>query len=171
MTVWFEGVLRHLDAIAEREQTTTDQLACTILCGIISQKRSVFGQIGDGCWVIEKDNAIVPITWPQTGEFANLTTFITTKDSIKDMQFEKVEGQITSVAAFTDGIQTISLNLATHDAHIPFFKPIFDDVKNSDEETSLIAPLQTFLNSEYVNNRTDDDKTLVLACWHQPKIE
>ena len=93
----------------------------------------------------------------------NVTTFITTGNALDSLQFEKIEGKISAVAGFTDGLQTLALNFTDRIAHSPFFAPMFDSMKNCDDETSLIAPLQSFLASQPVSSRTEDDKTLVLA--------
>ena len=55
--------------------------------------------------------------------------------------------------------------MATNTAHEPFFKPFFSILAKttSDQEDQLEAALVGFLNSEAVNERTDDDKTLALA--------
>jgi hypothetical protein len=163
---WMRQVLNHLTTVAEREGTTLSQLACTLLLGIVGSDGAVFAQIGDGGWVVELDGILMQGTWPQTGEFANITTFITTDLALDAMQFVRLEGPIGAVAGFTDGLQTLALNFAGHKPHEPFFKPMFDTIRACTDETSLIAPLQTFLASEAVSVRTDDDKTLVLACWH-----
>lgn len=166
---WMQEVLNHLGTVAKREVTPVSQLACTLLLGIIAKTGAVFVQIGDGGWVVEKDGELVPGTWPQHGEFVNVTTFITTEFALETMQFVRVEGKISAVAGFTDGMQTLALNFAARRAHTPFFKPMFDSVRACDDETSLIAPLRGFLASETVSARTDDDKTLVLACWREPE--
>ena len=167
---WMQEVLNHLAVVAERESAPVSQLACTLLLGIVARDGAVFAQIGDGGWVVEKDGDLTPGTWPQNGEFANTTTFITTVSALDSMQFVRVEGKISAVAGFTDGLQTLALNIAARHAHAPFFKPMFDSVQACDDETGLIAPLRGFLASESVTSRTDDDKTLVLACWREPEV-
>jgi serine/threonine protein phosphatase PrpC len=161
---WMGKVLQHFATVAEREKTTVAQLACTLLFGIVGKSDAIFCQIGDGAWVVEKDGDLIPITWPQNGEFANITTFITSDGALDTMQFERLTGTVAALAGFTDGLQALALSFSTRTAHAPFFKPMFASVQNCKDETSLIAPLQAFLASEDITNRTDDDKTLVLAC-------
>ena len=40
---------------------------------------------------------------------------------------------------------------------------MFAALKDCEDETSLLSPLINLLESERVNERTDDDRTLVLA--------
>ena len=51
--------------------------ACTLLTAISSPEGSVFSQIGDGAIVIRKDQGYEVVFWPQSGEFANTTNFLT----------------------------------------------------------------------------------------------
>lgn len=166
---WMLEVLDHLAAVAEREGTSLSQLACTLLLALVSRNGAVFAQIGDGACVVEKDGEILPATWPQNGEYINVTTFITTEHALDTMQFERIEGEIAAVAGFTDGLQMLVLDFRAQSAHAPFFTPMFASVRNCEDEASLIAHLRSFLASEPVTARTDDDKTLVLACWHEPE--
>lgn len=168
---WVKGTILHLETVAKQEGVTSADLACTLLFGIISRTAAVFCQIGDGAWVIEKDGALNAVTWPANGEYANVTTFITTEMALDTMQFERIEGNISAVAGFTDGIQALVLEFASRQAHKPFFTHMFETVRKCTDETELIAPLMGFLASDAVLNRTDDDKTLVLACWRHPQAE
>jgi hypothetical protein len=165
---WMQEVLNYLTVVSERERLPLNQLACTLLLGIVAPTGAVFAQIGDGAWVVEKDGELVPATWPQNGEYANITTFITTESALNSMYFVRLTGTISAVAGFSDGLQALALCFATRQAHAPFFKPMFDSVRACNDETDLIVPLRGFLASEFVNSRTDDDKTLVLACWSEP---
>jgi hypothetical protein len=70
---------------------------------------------------------------------------------------------VTAAAGFTDGIQALALNFAAKCVHVPFFESMLAALRECDDETSLLSPLISFLSSERVNQRTDDDKTLVLA--------
>jgi len=160
---WFANALAHLKSVAEREKIETKDLACTILVAILGERQAVFAQIGDGAWIAETNGIFGAVTWPQNGEFANETKFITSPDALDSMQFQKCSEPLTAAAGFTDGIQTLALNLAAKSVHAPFFQPMFTALSQCEDETSLLSPLISFLSSERVNERTDDDKTLVLA--------
>jgi hypothetical protein len=68
-------------------------------------------------------------------------------------------------ALLTDGLQTIALNYQQHTAYEPFFKGLFAPLRTAEEGCSreLSESLAAFLASPRVNEKTDDDKTLVLA--------
>jgi hypothetical protein len=160
---WFAKTLEHLQETAKREQLESKELACTLLLAILGKNHAVFAQIGDGAWVMEKNETVHPVTWPYNGEFANETKFITSADAFEFLQFQKLDEPLTAVAGFTDGIQALALNYADKSVHVPFFAPIFTALRDCEDQTSLLSPLIHFLSSEKVNERTDDDKTLVVA--------
>jgi hypothetical protein len=168
---WMQSVRIHLEQVAESRGIKVDELACTLLMAIIGKDSTVLAQIGDGAWVIEKDGAIYPATWPQNGEYANLTTFITSECALGAIQFVRIEGSVSAIAGFTDGIQTLALTYATKQAHSPFFSPIFQALRECDDEAALTPPLHRFLSSEAVAERTDDDKTLLIACWCEKDVD
>jgi hypothetical protein len=78
-------------------------------------------------------------------------------------QFEK---PINALAAFTDGIERIALDLSGQAAHQPFFKGIIqplDQLTNAGVDRDLSRKLLSYLDSAAINQRTEDDKTLILA--------
>jgi ADP-dependent phosphofructokinase/glucokinase len=81
------------------------------------------------------------------------------------MFFETVLGPISEVAIFTDGLQHLALTYKDKTVYKKFFKPMFNSMHNLSEfqKERVNASLCSFLDSQSVNSRTDDDKTLVLA--------
>jgi hypothetical protein len=112
-----------------------------------------------------EENAYGHVFWPDRGEYANTTHFVTEEDAVEHLQFESVNRRIIEVALLTDGLQTIALNYQLQIAHEPFFKGLFAPLRTAKEGRSpeLSESLVSFLSSPRVNEKTDDDKTLVLA--------
>ena len=69
------------------------------------------------------------------------------------------------MALLTDGLQGLALRFASREAHGPFFEPMFARLRREARRglDGLHGELARFLDSPAVNQRTDDDKTLVLA--------
>ena len=68
------------EAITAESQASGKQLreyACTLLCAAAGNGRALFFQIGDGAIVTGKDAGYEVIFWPEQGEYANTTFFIT----------------------------------------------------------------------------------------------
>jgi hypothetical protein len=158
-----EQARTRIEEHAESEDLSSRQLACTLLFAVISARVAYFAQLGDGGWVMRINGELLPATWPFRGEYANETFFLTSKNWREGFQFEKVAHSITAVAGFTDGIQPVALQYETRSAHAPFFNPLFKVLEKAYDGASLKPALEAFLNVEALNERTDDDKTLILA--------
>jgi hypothetical protein len=131
----------------------------------VDEQAAVFFQIGDGAIVYRaKDGRYVPALWPQSGEYANCTFFLTDADATERVQAARA-GSVHEVALLTDGLQGLALQYASRGAHGPFFAPMFARLRGvaATRPRSLAGELSSFLDSAPVNARTDDDKTLVLA--------
>jgi len=66
---------------------------------------------------------------------------------------------------YSDGVQRLALSFEQRIPHNPFFEPMLNVLRNqkSAECEALDQQLAHFLNSPQINERTDDDKTLILA--------
>lgn len=159
-----DSARKGLSGAAKEHSVELGDLACTILVAVLGEFASFFVQIGDGAWIYKSNHEYSSATWPSNGEYANETTFLTSPDWQTSISCRTVRGSITAVAGFTDGVQRLALELNTRCVHRPFFEPLFAALQASEDETTLIAPLIDFLTSDRVAERTDDDKTLVLAC-------
>jgi Protein phosphatase 2C len=159
------GVIRtQIDAAAQSRNVTSRSLACTLLGTVVGPTRALYFQVGDGAIVSREGGALAPVFWPESGEYANMTYFVTDAEAAGHLQVD-VRDAPDEVSLFSDGIQRLALVFATETAHEPFFEPMFKALRaSSDEQTdSLCAALQRFLGSDSINERTDDDKTLILA--------
>jgi len=72
---------------------------------------------------------------------------------------------VQRLAVFTDGLQRLAINMAAQTPHEPFFARFFSILAKASlqDEEQLQDALETFLKSQPVEERTDDDRTLVLA--------
>jgi hypothetical protein len=150
---------------AERSGMTPRDYACTFLGVIALPQRALAIQIGDGGIVLDAGNGLeVPIA-PMSGEYANMTHFVSDEDAVRQLVTRLYNEPVTHVAVFSDGLQRLALNLAGNTPHVPFFSPFFDVLAKASEDKrdQLQAGLVQFLSSDAVNSRTDDDKTLALA--------
>ncbi|HEX7968681.1 MAG TPA: protein phosphatase 2C domain-containing protein, partial [Stellaceae bacterium] len=134
----------------------------------IAEDRAVFFQIGDGAIVVSPRHdrdGYGWVFWPQHGEFANTTNFVTQRDAANALEIEIRPGPIDEVALFTDGIERLVLDLRGKTAHAPFFRPLFRWLAGTkpSEKSETSPALAQYLGSKQVCDRTDDDKTLVMA--------
>lgn len=139
--------------------------ACTFL-GVVSMANMTLAmQIGDGGIVLDTGAGLEVAIIPMSGEYANMTHFVTDDDAVAVLQTRDYLGPARRVAVFTDGIQRLALNLADNTPHEPFFAHFFKVMEHAkpEQQDQLDAALVKFLSSSAVNERTDDDKTLALA--------
>jgi hypothetical protein len=160
-----EGVRQSLVKYAAHLDVELRQLASTLLLAVIYPDCCIFGQIGDGGIVVRSDQSSVyeVIFWPEPQEYVNCTNFITDETFGQHLVLERRESTILEVAVFTDGLQGLVLENSTRSAHNGFFSPLFSALSREDDMSTLGLHFKALLDSERINSRTDDDKTMVLA--------
>jgi hypothetical protein len=153
---------------AETDGVPERDYACTLVGAIIGQKAGAFFQVGDGAVVYSTQSTNkLPVLafWPERGEYENTTFFATQSNFLDQMQFCLVQEQVYEIALLSDGLQRLALDYQTKSAHQPFFSGLFAPLRRTERQDvpALNAQLSTYLDSSKVNERTDDDKTLILA--------
>lgn len=162
---------------ADANNSDLRSFACTFLAAVIGPTTSGFCQIGDGVIVVgeagdEPDWSWV--FWPQRGEFANATAFLTDEDALSAIETDSVSRGIQEVALLTDGLERMVLKYDSRTVFSPFFETMFTPLRQSKaagEDVELRNALRTYLDSPQVNQRTDDDKTLFLASRRKSQVE
>ncbi|MBX9689840.1 MAG: protein phosphatase 2C domain-containing protein, partial [Candidatus Obscuribacterales bacterium] len=135
------------------------------LLGIVGAEKAVFAQIGDGA-IVYYDREFArykTVFWPDNGDYLNLTSFVSSANLEENLQVTSIEGAIDLVAMLTDGLELLALDFRQKIAHGPFFAPMFERLSNTKRPAELESGLRNFLQSEAVNERTDDDKTLIIC--------
>jgi len=165
---WLRKLRRRIAARAARAGIRSGEFACTALAAVVADERALFFQIGDGAIVISARRDLGDyrwVFWPQHGEFANTTNFVTQRHASRAVEVAVHEGPIDEIAIFTDGIERLVLDLGAKTAHSPFFRPLFRWLASTTPAAASAAspPIVQYLGSKPVCDRTDDDKTLILA--------
>lgn len=165
-----KDIQRAINKTAEANALSARDYACTLLGAVVSSKSAAFFQIGDGAIVASNGYAQGVVFWPDSGLYANMTHFVTDEDALSNLHFCVTKTGIDEVALFSDGIQRLALSFEQRTPHTPFFEPMLNVLRKSDpvDCKALDESLMHFLNSPQVNERTDDDKTLVLATRRAP---
>jgi hypothetical protein len=165
---WLTSFQTEIARSAEGTRLKAREFACTVLVAVVGASSAVCWQVGDGAIVVAAPGAADDycwVFWPQHGEFANTTTFATAPEALEQFDYALLEGQIAEVALFTDGLERLALHFQSRSVHGPFFQPLFRALRASPEPAAgtFSGALAALLNSPQVNERSDDDKTLVLA--------
>lgn len=163
MTALFGDVRAALISEAEHRNVRSRELACTALLAVVGPSSAAFAQLGDGAIIIGQGHDHRVVFWPEPAEYVNATDFLTDDLFADFIRFETVADPIVEVAALTDGLQRLALDLTARTAYPAFFRPLFNELRTAADPESLLEPFREFLDSDRVNERTDDDKTLILA--------
>jgi hypothetical protein len=163
---WLDAIREAIASDAAEQECSLRDYACTLLLAVIGVRKAFYLQIGDGA-IVASDSAgeWSWVFWPSRGEFANTTYFVTDEDAAQNVKIDTGK-PVAELAVFTDGIEPLVLHYASKSVHSPFFEAMFPAVRNSPAigfDEWLAAQLKTYLSSPIINNRTGDDKTLVLA--------
>ncbi|HOX37706.1 MAG TPA: PP2C family serine/threonine-protein phosphatase [Candidatus Brocadiia bacterium] len=159
---WIVNVRAAVTAKALEMGTQPKELASTLLGAFVGSDIGVFFQIGDGCMVIKCGDSYEHIIWPQTGEYMNETNFVIGERALDDMDFVIKEYNIDKLAVFTDGLELLLLDYKTHTPHRVMFDFLFSNADSYEDAIGRPA-LDALLSSPRISERTDDDKTLLLA--------
>lgn len=164
---WIQKTRDLIAAAAERRELSPRDFAATLVFAVTDGLKSLFVHVGDGGMAIrdEESGSWICPTWPNQGEYAS-TTFFVTDDTFPPVRICLIQNTISALAVFSDGIERLALNFAEEKAHEPFFDAMIsplDSAKVDGKIRDLCESLSQFLDSDRVNDRTDDDKTLVLA--------
>jgi hypothetical protein len=165
---WYGRVRDEIAAEAGRRGVEPGQLACTLLVAVAGVTAAAFAQVGDGAIVVREGDGYQTVFWPQSGEYANTTNFITDPAFADNLAFVR-RSAVDELALLTDGLQMLALNFASRTVHLPFFLPMFRKLREAEPGEGLARALRSFLQSPAVNQRSDDDKTLVLATRVPPR--
>jgi len=161
---WLDLIRDQLSEAAERRGVTRRQFAATLIVLLIHKNHVLALQVGDSALVARKNGIWQALCWPENGEFASTTYFITDDPEIRLHTFH-LDLEYDAFALFSDGIESVALEQATQQPFARFFDPMIRPVDQSAGEgrlAELSASLASYLDSPALCERTDDDKTLVL---------
>ena len=163
---WLDDLRDRIEQAALRENSSRRSFAATLVGCMIQSDGIAIVHVGDGACTIQRRGEPewqVP-SWPVQGEYASTTNFVTDDpEPITNVSY--VGGDIAGVALFSDGLERLALDFATKRAFTPFFNSMFRSFPDeaSGRYRQLSRDLRTFLDGPPVTQRTDDDKTLIMA--------
>ncbi len=168
--VWdgIDEVRDRIAVVAERIGMTSRDFATTVVLVISDGTRTMAVHVGDGAAVVRcrETEVWTALSWPTQGEYASTTFFLTDEGGAR-VRISRSDVPVDRLAVFTDGIERLALDFASHTAHAPFFSGISEPVARAPTDgwnVPLSRKLGEYLSCDAVNARTDDDKTLILAC-------
>ncbi len=158
----FEAACSEVEDAAERMGVSSREMAATLLLAVVGPALSVYGQVGDGAVVIDNGRDLQLVHW-QEQEALNLTDFIVVDSLNASLKINHFTEPVLRFACMTDGLTPLALDYREKRPHEPMLNRLFSACADAPDPASLNEDLRRFLDSAQVNERTDDDKTLVVA--------
>jgi hypothetical protein len=163
---WLGFARRKIVVAALKDEKTVRDYATTFLGAVVDKTSAAFYQIGDGGIVFSVAAAAPSYRFavaPAETLYVNMTDFITDETAAQRFRFNFVEEAIEDLILFSDGIFPIAVNFQTNEPHAPFLAPMIAPLRNGADGDGLNGKLRDFLASPKINEKTDDDKTIILA--------
>jgi Protein phosphatase 2C len=164
---WIDSIRERISISASRNQFRRRDYAATLVAVLAGPRSAIVLHIGDGAAVVREHGSsswIVP-SWPFHGEYASTTAFVT-DDPAPRLSIERLPVRIEHIAVFSDGLERLVLDHAQRTAFPPFFNRTLSPILASNvlgHDRSLSRALRSYLDSEAICDRTDDDKALILG--------
>lgn len=144
-------------------------LASTLIAFVGSPDGLVAMQMGDGILVArwQGEDSYSLLFEPEHGEYVNQTVFVTSPKAMDCIKVGVWRKAPEFLCASTDGLEKLAIDYRTSKPHDPFFRPLEAILMGKTAKGIVEMELETFLHSEAVNQRVDDDKTLLLGVLNE----
>lgn len=161
---WMQAArTRVLGAAAGRGVAARD-CAATLVLLASDGRATVAGHVGDGAAAVRGAEGWSALSWPDAGEHAGETRFVTDPDPA--IRIARHAGPVDAIALLTDGLERLVLDFAARAPHAPFFERMtapLSALTVAGRDRALSVALARWLGGAAVAARTDDDRTLLLA--------
>lgn len=164
LTDWIDELRDKISTIAEQKNSTSRQFAATLAAIVISPNESVTIHIGDSAIVGRSGHNWVVLCWPENGEYASSTYFVTDNPEAR-LNITRHPPVYDAFAVFSDGVGDLALSFLQKTAYPRFLDPMLRPIDadlGKGRLSELSTSLATYLLGKSVCERTDDDKTLLL---------
>lgn len=162
-------VVTALQAQAISGGYSIEDLACTLLVVVATPNWVAAMQIGDGFIVVRPRQEQPQLLFtPDKGEYINETTFVTSANALNGMKVSVRSLNPEFICASTDGLERLAIRMSDYTPFVPFFQPLEEYIREISHPEQSDEYLMSFLDSDRLNARTDDDKTLLLCLYDSP---
>lgn len=171
---WIGFYREQIAELARKEKKEMREFATTLVGAVVGKNDSVFYQVGDGGAVFSTSGTPGSYQFsidPIETEYVNQTEFLTDETATESLRYVSLNEPLEDVILFSDGIFAVAVNYQTGKPHEPFLMPMIAPLRNGNTDSDLNGKLEKFLASPKLNEKTDDDKTIILASRRLAKDE
>ena len=152
---------------SEEQGVSSGEFAATLIVAFAGSRLLAAAQVGDGAVIAFKigDGAAKTLCAAHSGEYANETTFITSRSRPDRIAAVGHASGLDhdGLALITDGLQNLALKMPEREAFLGFWNPMLNDLAYTDEPEAVPDRLHAFISGERVQSRTTDDVTIAIA--------
>jgi len=162
---WITYFQQKIGEIARADDKTVRDYASTFLGAVVGETDAAFFQVGDGGIVVSASGAAESYRFavaPSDSLYVNMTDFLTDETAVERLRFEMTHEKIEDLILFSDGIFPVAVNYQTNQPHEPFLMPMIAPLRKGGAN-GLSEKLESYLDAPKINEKTDDDKTIILA--------
>jgi len=163
---WLDASRDRVSNIANAMDAKPRDFAATLVAAVVLPSGMTVCHVGDGACAARRQGQQnwEVASWPAHGEYAS-TTFFVTDDPEPNLRLTYWDGDFSDLAIFSDGLERLALDFANNSAFNPFFDPMSAPLAGlpPGRGRALSSHLRAFLGGPKVAERTDDDKTLIVA--------
>jgi hypothetical protein len=173
ITNWFVVTRQVIAHAAAKRNLPAAAFATTAVLALSDGSSTTTAHIGDGAVLArlaqarsEDEVQWRALSWPEHGEYVSTTYFVT--DADLRLRIAAYAVPVDRLVVFTDGLERLALNFADTVPHTPFLQGMcapLEGLTKQGCDRPLSRSLLHYLDSETLNDRTDDDKTLILAAF------
>jgi len=161
------AVYEALSAAAAESGEALNEYSATFLGAVILPNKALFFQLGDGAIIRNDGTDFYTAVWHRDMDhYLNTTRFLIDDPSFPALKSMLLEEPVDELAILTDGLELLAISFDTNIVHQPFFTSLYGALRIADDglkRETLSRRLAEYLQSDAINSRTDDDKTLFLA--------
>lgn len=171
---WISYFQEKIVAAAKKEAKPIREFASTFVGAIVGETGAAFYQIGDGGAVYSMTGAAGSYSFaiePAETEYVNTTDFITDAAATERLRFVFIKKPVEDLILFSDGIFAVAVDYQAAKPHEPFLMPMIAPLRTGNKIDGLNEKLAAFLASPKINEKTDDDKTIILASRAASEME
>ncbi len=160
MALTFQAARESVVLAAQRHGDPLREWGSTGLLAVVTAEATILAQMGDGAICLRHAGRWSCPIWPNLDEYVNITTFVTHAHAPLQTHLGP---PAEALLLLSDGLQSLVLDYQAGQPHAPFCQGVIAELGKSTDSRKLQRDLATWLSSDAIRTRSDDDISLAMA--------